>query len=113
MVKLNNTLLVTAAAVITTSARANIGAGRLTLAPPLRLAGDETSCGQVRANTQPHTSAATPGRTKAARQPNHWIKKPVSKAATATPKLPARPLKPMVAPGLDERSSNMGMPTGW
>ena len=71
VVKLNNTLLVTAAAVITTSARASMGAGRLTLAPPLRLAGEDTSGGQLRANKRPHKSAPTPGTTKAARQPSH------------------------------------------
>ena len=62
--------------------------------------------------TSPSARQATPGTANAARQPNHCISKPVSAAATAMPRLPARPLTPIVAPGRAAPCSSIGMPTG-
>ncbi|MND03751.1 hypothetical protein D3C83_237250 [compost metagenome] len=54
-----------------------------------------------------------PGITKAARQPIHFTRKPVTIAATAMPRLPASPLMPITAPGLGAFCTSIGMPTGW
>ena len=104
----------TAAAVITVNARTSIAGDSTTLAlPPLRLDGASVSFGQVIAKTIPHAIARMPGTAKAARQPIHLTRKPVTSAATAMPRLPASPLSPITAPGLGAFWTSIGMPTGW
>ncbi len=65
------------------------------------------------AKATPQARQISPGTTKAMRQPVYLTRKPVSTAAKATPRLPTRPLTPMVQPGRGAPCTSMGMPTGW
>ncbi len=76
-------------------------------------AGAVSSRGTSAANKSPHRSAMAAGTAKAARQPTTFTRKPVESAATAMPRLPARPLTPMVKPGRRAPCTIIGMPTGW
>ncbi len=113
VVRLNSRLAVVAAVVITANTRASIAAGSSIADFLLREAGGSDSCGARRANNTPQTIEASPGTTKAARQPIHLTRKPVTMAATAMPRLPASPLTPIVAPGFSACCTSIGMPTGW
>ena len=112
VVKLKMRLPVTAASVITTNTRRITEAGRSTDFFG-RFAGGMSSRGTIAANSAPHASAIAPGTMKAMRQPAYLTRKPVSSAAKAMPRLPARPLTPMVKPGFFAFCTIMGMPTGW
>ena len=102
------------AAVITASARASMaGVSGMAAVPLLRRAGASRSGGTTQMKTRPSTRHAMPGTANAARQPSHLISSPVSSADTAMPRLPARPFKPMVAPGRCACCTSIGMPTGW
>ncbi|MNC85864.1 hypothetical protein D3C83_14800 [compost metagenome] len=114
VMKLKSRLLATAAAVITVKARASITGVSTTFAlPPLRFAGASVSRGQASAKSRPQAIETIPGMANAARQPIHLTRKPVTSAATAMPRLPARPLMPITAPGFFTCCTSMGMPTGW
>jgi hypothetical protein len=65
------------------------------------------------AKTMPQPIATRPGTTNAARQPIHFTSRPVTRAATAMPRLPARPLTPITAPKFLTFCTSIGMPTGW
>ena len=98
--------------VMTTNARRITEAGRSTDFFG-RFAGAMSSRGTSTAKSAPHASAIPPGTMKAMRQPAYLTRKPVKRAAKAMPRLPARPLTPMVKPGFFAFCTIMGMPTGW
>ena len=78
-----------------------------------RFAGEPASFGMSSANAMPQAIAASPGTTNAERHPTYWISSPVDTAAAAMPRLPARPLMPMVRPAFFESRTSIGMPIGW
>ena len=77
-----------------------------------RFAGARSSRGTRPRKRIPQSNAMAPGTTKAARQPAYFTRKPVSAAATAIPRLPARPLTPIVKPGFFEDCTSIGTPIG-
>ena len=99
--KLKIKLLVTATAVITINKCASNAGGTETALFLDFLDGDCDSFGQTYINKNPSTIESNPGTAKAYRQPNHLTKNPVINAAVAIPKFPARPLIPIVKPGLE------------
>jgi hypothetical protein len=58
----------------------------------------------------PQAIAIAPGMANAARHPIHFTRKPVSSAATAMPRLPTSPFRPITAPGLAACCTSIGMP---
>ena len=69
--------------------------------------------GHTSANQMPHAIAIRPGMANAARHPIHLMRNPVTIAAAAIPRLPARPFTPITAPGFRAFWTSIGMPTGW
>ena len=112
VVKLNSTLVVMAEPIMTSKVRMARFFGKCTEVL-FFLAGAEVSCGACRQNSQAHTRDSKLGITKAMRQPKYCTQKPVESAARAMPMLPAKPLMPIVRPGVVERCTRNGMPTGW
>ena len=112
VVKLKIRLLEIAASVITVSTRSRTARGRSTCLRG-RLAGAISSFGTTSRNRTPQRTASRPGTAKAARQPAYFTRKPVRIAAKAMPRLPKRPLTPIVKPGFFECCTSIGMPTGW
>ncbi len=78
-----------------------------------RRAGASPSTGATTAKARPQAKAMNAGATNAARQPAYLTRKPVMTAASATPRLPASPLNPIVRPGRFDPRTSIGMPTGW
>ena len=111
VVKLNSRLDEIAAIVMTAKTRAKVAAVCTDAVLGAR-AGAATSRGATRANAMPQANASSAGTTNAARQPAYLTSKPVVTAASATPRLPARPLMPMVSPGRSAPRTSIGMPTG-
>ena len=62
-------------------------------------AGAIVSLGELKANNTPHNTLKIPGMTNAIRHPKYLTIKPVTTAAMAKPKLPAKPFTPIVQPG--------------
>ncbi len=112
VVKLNSSALVVAITVITATTRSSNAGGRAAAAA-LRRVGGSVSGGDRRANSRPQAIDTSAGATKAARQPAYLTISPVTSAASAMPRLPARPLMPIVRPGRALSRSSIGMPTGW
>jgi len=102
---------VIAVIVITATIRAIVARGSATTLV-VRLAGGSLSRGAMRANSTPVSRQSTPGIANAALHPRYLTRKPVSSAATAMPRLPARPLIPIVVPGRAAPCTSIGMPTG-
>jgi hypothetical protein len=100
------------ASVITSSTRVNCPGGNVGAVLRMRCAGASVSGGVCHQKRAPTTKQAMPGTAKAARQPACWTRKPVTMAAAAMPRLPARPLTPIAAPGFSARCTSIGMPTG-
>ncbi|MNE34576.1 hypothetical protein D3C80_1283040 [compost metagenome] len=65
------------------------------------------------AKPSPSRIATTPGRMNAARQPKCAVRKPVSKAAKATPRLPHMPFMPISWPRFSACATSIAVPTGW
>ncbi len=111
VVVLKTMALVMAVAIMTAMTR-SIWARGSVAALVVRLAGGSLSCGATMANATPAAMEKRPGTTKAMRQPKYFTSRPVTTADSAMPRLPIRPLKPMVRPGFFECCTSMGMPTG-
>lgn len=111
--RLNSSPPEATAAVITKNTRASIDAGSCMPGWRARCAGGSRSAGATRRKTTPSAMHTSPGTTKAARRPKASTRWPVSSAAAAMPRLPARPLTPIVAPGFFACRTSIGMPTGW